>query len=124
MAQGFITDAALRKAEQAGESGLARFVVRLSDGLLPPSEIEALNDLGMVEFLPFFRQAMVALPGRQLLDLADCRPLWRSFNSDELRYYLRVSSWSVAPWRSQRASAKATRHQPDHPVDNLRMGIG
>lgn len=58
------------KAEQAGENGLARFVVRLSDGLMPPEEISALNDLGMVEYLPFFRQALIVLPGRYLLDLA------------------------------------------------------
>lgn len=71
MDQGFITVAALKKAEQAGENGLAMFVVRLSDGLLTPSEIEALNDLGMTEYLPFFRQAMIVLPGRHLLDVAE-----------------------------------------------------
>lgn len=71
MSQGVITDAASRKAQEAGENGLARFVVRLSDGLLTPEEISALNDLGMVEYLPFFRQALVVLPGRCLLQLAE-----------------------------------------------------
>lgn len=70
MAQAVIAESALRKAQEAGQNGLARFVVRLSDGLLPPSEIEALNEPGMTEYLPCFRQALVVLPGRCLLDLA------------------------------------------------------
>lgn len=71
MAQAVIAESALRKAEEAGPDGLAKFVVWLSDALLTPSEIEALNGLGMVQYLPFFRQALVVLPGRCLLQLAE-----------------------------------------------------
>jgi len=71
IAQGVITESALRKAQEAGENGLAKFVVRLSDGLLMPSEIESLSEMGMVEYLPFFKQALVVLPGRCLLDVAE-----------------------------------------------------
>ncbi|MGE3408662.1 MAG: hypothetical protein AB7I37_17720 [Pirellulales bacterium] len=70
MAQAVIAESAVRKAEEAGP-GLARFVVRLSDGLLTPSEIEALSEMGMTEYLPFFRQALVVLPGRFLLNVAE-----------------------------------------------------
>lgn len=70
MAQGVITESALRKAEEAGP-GLARFVVRLDNVLLTPEEISVLNALGMTEYLPFLRQALVVLPGRRLLDVAD-----------------------------------------------------
>ena len=71
MAQAIISDSAVKKAENAGPDGPTKFVVRLSDGLLSPEEIAALNDLGMIEHLPFLRQAMVVLPGRCLLDLAE-----------------------------------------------------
>ena len=71
MDQGFITATAIRKAEEAGPDENAKFVVRLNKALMPPEEISALNDLGMTEYLPFFKQAMVALPGRYLLDLAE-----------------------------------------------------
>lgn len=71
MAQGVITESALRKAEEAGRDGMAKFVVRLNEALLTPSEIVALTDLGMIEYLPFLRQAMVVLPGRCLLELAE-----------------------------------------------------
>ena len=71
MAQAVIAESALLKAEQAGPDGLAKFVVRLSDALLTPEEIAALNDLGMTEYLPFFRQALVILPGKKLLQLAE-----------------------------------------------------
>ena len=70
VAQAVIAESAVRKAQEAGPDGLAKFVARLSDGLMRPEEISALNDLGMVEYLPFFRQALVVLPGRYLLDLA------------------------------------------------------
>jgi len=71
VAQGVIAESALRKAQEAGPDGTARFVVRLEDALLTPSEIEALNDMGMVEYLPFFMQALVVVPGRCLLDVAE-----------------------------------------------------
>ena len=71
MAQAVIAESAISKAQEAGPNGLAKFVVRLSDGPLTPSEIEALSDLGMTEYLPFFRQALVVLPGRCLLDVAE-----------------------------------------------------
>jgi hypothetical protein len=70
MAQGVITESAIRKAQEAGPDGTAKFVVRLEDALLTPSEIETLNDLGMTEYLPFFKQALVVIPGRCLLELA------------------------------------------------------
>ena len=70
MAQGLIKESAIQKAEEAGP-GIAKFVVRLSDGLLPPEEISTLKELGMVEFFPFVRQAMVVLPGRCLLEVAE-----------------------------------------------------
>ena len=71
MAQGVIAESAFRKAEEAGPDGIAKFIVRLEDALLTPSEIEALNDLGMTEYLPFFMQALVVLPGRRLLEVAE-----------------------------------------------------
>ena len=71
VAQAVIAESAINKAQEVGLDGLARFVVRLSDGLLTPSEIEALSDLGMTEYLPVFRQAMVALPACRLLELAE-----------------------------------------------------
>lgn len=71
MAQGVITESALRKAEESGPDGKAKFVVRLEDALLTPEEIETLSSLGMTKYLPFFKQAMVVLPGRCLLDLAE-----------------------------------------------------
>ena len=70
MAQAVIAESAVRKAEEAGEDGLGTFIVRLEDALLTPSEIEALSEMGMVEYLPLFKQAMVVLPGRRLLELA------------------------------------------------------
>lgn len=71
MAQGVISESAVRKAQEAGQDGLARFVVRLSNVLMPPSELEALNEMGMTEYLPFLRQSLVVVPGRCLLDLAE-----------------------------------------------------
>ena len=71
LALAVISESAIRKAEQAGPDGTAKFVVRLEHVLMPPSEIGALTDLGMTEYLPFFKQAMVALPGRFLLDVAE-----------------------------------------------------
>ena len=71
MAQGIIAESAFRKAEEAGPDGIAKFVVRLEDALLMPSEIEALSEMGMTEYLPFFMQALVVLPGRCLLDVAE-----------------------------------------------------
>ena len=43
MALAVISESAIRKAEQAGPDGTAKFVVRLEDVLMPPSEIEALQ---------------------------------------------------------------------------------
>lgn len=71
MTQAIIADSAMCKADEAGENGLAKFVVRLSEGLLTPEEISTLTDLGMIEHLPFFKQALVVLPGRCLLDVAE-----------------------------------------------------
>ncbi len=71
MAQGVIAESAFRKAEEAGPDGIAKFVVRLEDALLMPSEIEALSEMGMVDYLPFFKQALVVIPGRCLLELAE-----------------------------------------------------
>ena len=71
MAQAVIAESAINKAQEAGPDGTAKFVIRLNEALLTPLEIEALNDLGMTEYLPFFRQALVVLPGRCLLDVAE-----------------------------------------------------
>lgn len=71
MAQAVIAESALRKAEEAGPDGTAKFVVRLEDALLTPSEIEALSEMGMTKYLPFFKQALVVVPGRRLLDVAE-----------------------------------------------------
>lgn len=71
MALAVISESAIRKAEQAGPDGMARFILRLSDGVLMPSEIEALSSLGMTEYLPFLRQSLVIVPGRCLLDVAE-----------------------------------------------------
>ncbi len=70
MALAVISESAIRKAEQAGPDGMAKFVVRLEEALLTPEEISALNDLGMTEYLPLFKQALVVIPGRCLLELA------------------------------------------------------
>ncbi|MGE3406447.1 MAG: hypothetical protein AB7I37_06490 [Pirellulales bacterium] len=71
VAQGVITASAFRKAQEAGPDGLAKFVIRLNEALLTPLEIEALNDLGMTEYLPFFMQAMILIPACRLLDVAE-----------------------------------------------------
>lgn len=71
VAQGVITESAVRKAHEAGPDGTARFVVRLEDALLTPSEIEALSEMGMTKYLPLFKQCLVELPGRCLLTLAE-----------------------------------------------------
>ncbi|MCX7408676.1 MAG: hypothetical protein NTZ32_11405 [Planctomycetales bacterium] len=60
---GVITESAVRKAQEEGPDGLGRYVVRLNEALLTPSEIVDLNDMGMVEYSPFFKQSLVVLCG-------------------------------------------------------------
>lgn len=62
---------ALGKAEAAGPNGIVNFVVRLDDAVLPASEVAALRQIGMMEYLPFIGQALVAMPARRLLELAE-----------------------------------------------------
>lgn len=69
--QGFISESAIRKADEAGPDGNAKFIVRLTDAVLSSEEVETLRELGMEEYLPFFRTAMVTLPGRCLLEVAE-----------------------------------------------------
>lgn len=69
--QGFISESAIKKAAEAGPDGTATFIVRLTDAVLTPEEVETLRELGMVEYLPFFMTAMVVVPGRCLLEIAE-----------------------------------------------------
>jgi len=47
------------------------FVVRLDDAVLPASEVAALRQMGITEYLPFIRQTLLAIPARRLLELAE-----------------------------------------------------
>ena len=69
--QGFISESAIKKAVEAGPEGTAKFVVRLTGAVLTPEEVETLQKLGMAIYLPFFRTALVILPGRCLLEISE-----------------------------------------------------
>jgi len=69
--QAFIFESAVKKAAEAGPEGTGKFIVRLTGAVLTPEEVETLRELGMVEYLPFFMTAMVVVPGRCLLEIAE-----------------------------------------------------
>ena len=70
--QAVIAESAIKKAEEAGPDGVAKFMVAMSQPWFTDDELEFLrNELGMVGHMPTCRWASVMLPARSLLLLAE-----------------------------------------------------
>ncbi len=71
MAQARITDSAIKKAKAAEPDEIVKFALRLSEVILGDDELVALQQMGMVEFMRTIHVAMVEVPVRELLSVAE-----------------------------------------------------
>jgi hypothetical protein len=71
MAQAKIMDSAIKRAQDAEPYEIVTFSLGLSEVILSDGELAALRQMGMTDYMPFIRQALVAIPARHLIELAE-----------------------------------------------------